>query len=77
MSAASAAPRKTQSRVPRAREVPGRRLAKRTAAGRGASLDLGPLDLVSLEAALAADLIAASISFHIPLQPNLFLDPAV
>ena len=33
--------------------------ASATAAGRGASLDLGPLDLVFLEAALAADLITA------------------
>ena len=33
--------------------------ASRTAAGRGASLDLRPLDLGFLEAALAADLITA------------------
>ena len=51
-SAASAASRKTESRGPRSREAPGRRLGKRTAASRGASLDLGPLDLVFLEAAL-------------------------
>ena len=75
--AASAASRKTGSRSARSREAPGRRLGKRTAAGRGASLDLGPLDLVFLEAALAADLITASISFHVPLLPNPFLDPAV
>ena len=37
----------------------GRRLGKRTAAGWGASLDLGPLDVVFLEAALVADLIVA------------------
>ena len=60
--AASAASRKTKSRRPRSREAPGRRLGMRTAAGRGASLDLGPLDLVFLEAALAADLITASTS---------------
>ena len=59
-SAASAASRKTKSKGPRSREAPGRRLGKRTAAGRGASLDLGSLDLVLLEAALAADLITAS-----------------
>ena len=40
----------------------------------GASLDLGPLDLIFLEAALAADLIKASKSVHgstvpTPLQP--------
>ena len=62
-SAASAASRKSKSMWPRSREAPGRRLGKRTAAGRGASLDLGPLDLVFLEAALAADLITASKSF--------------
>ena len=33
-----------------------------TAAGRGASLDLGPLDLVLLKTAQAADLITASKS---------------
>ena len=76
-SAASAASRKTKSRGPRSREAPGRRLGKRTAAGRGASLDLGPLDLVFLEAALAADLITASISLHVPIPGNPFLDPAV
>ena len=59
-SAASAASRETKCRGPRSREAPGRRLGKQTAAGRGASLDLGPLDLVFLEAALAADLITAS-----------------
>ena len=62
--AASAASRKTKSSRPRSREAPGRRLGKRTAAGQGASLDLGLLDLVFLEAALAADLITASISLH-------------
>ena len=36
-------------------------------AGRGASLDLGPLHLVFLEAAIAADLITAS---------KLFMDPS-
>ena len=51
-SAASAASRKTKSRGPRCRGALGRRLGKRTAAGQGASVDLGPLDLVSLEAAL-------------------------
>ena len=61
-SAASAVSRKTKSSGPRSREEPGRGLGKRTAAGRGASLDLGPLDLVFLEAALAADLITASKS---------------
>ena len=60
----SAASRKTKSRGPRSGEAPGRRLGKRTAAGWDASLDLGPLDLVFLEAALAANLITASISLH-------------
>ena len=48
-----------------------------TAAGRGTSLDLGPLDLVFLEAALAADLITASISLDVATAANPFLDPAV
>ena len=57
--AASAASRKTKCRGPRSREAPGRRLGNRTAAGRAASLDLGPLDLDFLEAAPAVDLITA------------------
>ena len=63
-SAASAASRKTKLREARPRGAPGRRLDKRTVAGWGASLDLGPLDLVFLEAALAADLITASKSLQ-------------
>ena len=65
-SAASAASKKTKPRGPRCRE------ALLPAAGRlpsrrpGASLDLGPLDLVFLEAALAADLITASKSLQKP-----------
>ena len=43
----------------------------------GALLDLGTLDLVFLEAALAADLITASISLHVAPTGNPFLDPAV
>ena len=62
-SAAIAASRKTKCRGPRSREFPGPRLGKRTAASQGDSLDLGPLDLVFLEAALTADLITASKSF--------------
>ena len=50
---------KTKPRRPRSRGAPGRLHGKQTAAGWGAPLDLGPLDLVSLEAALAADLITA------------------
>ena len=57
--AASAASPKTKSREPRPRGAPGRWLGKQTAAGRGASLELGLLDLGFLEAALAADLITA------------------
>ena len=72
----SAASRKTKSRGPTVREAPRRRLGKRTAAGRGASLDLRPLE-VFLQAALAADLIAASISLHVPMSARPFLDPAV
>ena len=45
---------------------------KRTAAGRGASLDLGALDLIFGEAALAADLITASISLRVFLPPTAF-----
>ena len=56
-SAASAASRKTKSRG--SMEAPRRRLGKRMAAALGASLDLGPLDVGFLEAALAADLITA------------------
>ena len=41
-SAASAASRKTKSRGLRFREAPGQRLSNQKAAGRGASLDLGP-----------------------------------
>ena len=40
---------------------------------------LAPLDfwiLVSLEAVLAADLITASMSLHVPTAANPFLDPA-
>ena len=44
------------------------------AASRAASLDLGPLDLVSLDAALAADLIMASKSLHAPTTANPFLE---
>ena len=72
-SAASAASRKTKSREPRSREAPGRR----TAAGQGASLDLGALDLIFLEAAPAADLIMASISLHVPTTAIPFLDPVL
>ena len=63
-SAAGAASRKPKSKGPRSRGAPGRQLGKRPAAGQGASLDLGPLDLVFLEAALAADLITSSKSFQ-------------
>ena len=62
-SAASAASRKTKSRGPR----PGKRLDIGPAyehGGRGASLGLGALDLVLLEATLAADLVSASKSFR-------------
>ena len=79
-SASSAASPKTKSREPRPRGVPGRRLGKWTAAGRGASLDLGPLDLVFLEAALAAYLITAPKTLHgstVPSPSNFFLNPAV
>ena len=38
---------------------------------------LDPVDLVFLEAALAADLSTASISLHIAAAPNPFLRPAV
>ena len=61
-SAASSASSKTKSRGPRFREAPERRLGKQTAAGQGASLDLGPLFLVFREAALAANLITAARS---------------
>ena len=75
-SAAIGATRKAKSRGPRAREAPGRRLGKQTAAGRSDSLDLGPLDLVFLEAALVADLITAFTSKTKqrtpPRLPNLF-----
>ena len=76
-STAGAASRKTESMGPRSREALGRRLGEWTTATRGASLDLGPLDLVFLEAALAADLITASISRHVATAPNPFLDPTV
>ena len=79
-SAASAASRKTKSRGPRSRGAPRQRLGKRKAAGRGAALNLGPLDVAFLEAALAGDLIMASISLHIPPRAspfNPFLDPAI
>ena len=49
-----------------------RRLGKWTAAGRGASIDLGPLDLVFLETALVADLIMASISLQAFPLPTPF-----
>ena len=55
-----------------------RTTARQADGGRpGRTLDLGPLDLVFLEAAHAADLIAAFISFQVPTPGNLFLDPAV
>ena len=74
-SAASAASSKTKSRGRRPREVP--RLAAVHLPSRrpGASLDLGPLDLVFLEAALAADLITASISLHVPAPGNPLSGP--
>ena len=75
--AASAASRKTKSWGPRLRDAPGRRLGKRTAAGRGAPLDLGPLDLLSLVAALADKLITASISIRVPTPDSPFLDSSV
>ena len=76
-SAASAASRKTESREPRSREAPRPAAVRLPSRRPGASLDLGPLDLVFLEAALADDLITASISLHVPIPGNPFLDPAV
>ena len=76
-SAASAGSRKTEFREPRSRRAPGQQLGKRTAAGWGTSLDLGPLDLFFLEAALAGDSITASMSLHGATTTNPFLDPAV
>ena len=58
--AASTNSRNTNSRGPRSREAPERRLGKR-----------------GWSAALAAYLITASISLHVPTAPNPFLDPAV
>ena len=58
-SAASADSRKTKSRGPRSREAPRPAAVCLPSRLPGASLDLGPLDLVFLEAALAADLITA------------------
>ena len=75
--AAKGASRKTKSRGPRSREAPGRRLGKWTAAGRAASVYLGLLNLVFLEAALAGDFITAFIFLHVPIAGNPFLDPAV
>ena len=76
-SPASAASRKTRSRGPRSMEGSARqRLGKRTAAGWDAPLDLR-LDLVFLEAALAADLITASISLHVPNPGNHFLEKTI
>ena len=51
-------------------------LGNRTA-GRDASLELVPLDLVLLEAAIAADLITTCKFLHAPPAANPFLDPAV
>ena len=62
--AASAASRKTKSREPRSREAPRPAAVRLPSCRPGASLDLGPLDLVFLEAALAADLIMASKSLQ-------------
>ena len=76
-STAFAASRKTKSRGPRSREAPKPAGVRLPSCRPGASLDLGPLDLVFLEAALAADLITALISLHVPTPPNPFLDPAV
>ena len=59
-SAASAASRKTKSRGPRSREAPQPAAVQLPSSRPGASPDLGPLDLVFLEAALAAGLIMAS-----------------
>ena len=61
-SAAGAASRTTKSRGARSREAPRPAVVRMLTRRPGASLDLGPLDLVFLEAALAADLITASIS---------------
>ena len=61
-SAGSAASRKTKSRRPRSREVPRLVAIRLPSRCQGASLDLGPLDLVFLEAALAADFITGSRS---------------
>ena len=44
---------------------------------RGAPLGLASLNLVFGEAVLAADLITASKSLHVPTTANPFLDPAV
>ena len=76
-SSANAASMKTKSRGPRSRGAPGQWLGKWMAAGRGAPLDLGPLDLVFLEAALAADLITASKSLHVLTTGNPFVESAV
>ena len=75
-SAVSAASRETKPRGPRSRGAPRRRLGNRTAAAFCAFLELGPLDLVFLEAVLAADLITAPKSLHVPTTANPFLDPA-
>ena len=63
-SAASAASRTTKSRGPISREAPRPAAVRLQSCRPGASLDLGPLDLVFLEAALAADLITASKSLQ-------------
>ena len=58
-SAASAASRKTKSREQRSREAPRPAAVRLPSRRPGASLDLGPEDVVFLEAALAAGLITA------------------
>ena len=61
-SADSAASRKTKSRGPRSRGAPRPAAVRLPSRRPGASLDLGHLDEVFLEAALAVDLITASKS---------------
>ena len=63
-SAARATLKKTKSRGPRREREAPQPAAIRLPSRPGAALDLGPLDLVFLEAALAADFITASISLQ-------------
>ena len=64
--AARAASRDAKSRGPRSREAPQPSTILQASRRPGASLDLGPLHLVFLEAALAADLITVFPSLQMP-----------